>query len=202
MVAENRWLLKDAYYRRKQKTPHSRNIAPYFDYNANDYEGVSIVIQDLSLAQELKEAKEVAALKNGQRWGGWRDVTVTFKRKGKDNITRKESLETHDASYDIVIQINFSLEKTPSGFKCVWCYISADNMALRSDTPSGEMHPVTPTIDILKSIFTGYNKDSTQDGGFNPTFHIGNEFFLSHILYYLFPHYLEDAIGDLCWCDM
>ena len=26
MVAENRWLLKDAYYRRKQKTPHSRNI--------------------------------------------------------------------------------------------------------------------------------------------------------------------------------
>jgi len=202
MVAENRWLLKDAYYRRKQKTPHSRNIAPYFDYNANDYEGVSIVIQDLSLARELEEAKEVAALKNGERWGGWRDVTVTFKKKGEDDITRKESLETHDASYDIVIQINFSLEKTPSGFKCVWCYISADNMTLRSDTPSGEMHTVTPTIDILKSIFTGYNKDSTQDGGFNPTFHIGNEFFLSHILYYIFPHYLEDAIGDLCWCDM
>lgn len=202
MVAENRWLLKDAYYRRKQKTPHSRNIAPYFDYNANDYEGVSIVIQDVSLAQELEEAKEVAALKNGERWGGWRDVTVTFKKKEEDNITRKESLETHDASYDIVIQINFSLEKTPSGFKCVWCYISADNMTLRSDTPSGEMHTVTPTIDILKSIFTGYNKDSTQDGGFNPTFHIGNEFFLSHILYYIFPHYLEDAIGDLCWCDM
>ena len=202
MVAENRWLLKDAYYRRKQKTPHSRNIAPYFDYNANDYEGVSIVIQDLSLARELEEAKEIAALKNGERWGGWRDVTVTFKKKGEDDITRKESLETHDASYDIVIQINFSLEKTPSGFKCVWCYISADNMTLRSDTPSGEMHTVTPTIDILKSIFTGYNKDSTQDGGFNPTFHIGNEFFLSHILYYIFPHYLEDAIGDLCWCDM
>jgi hypothetical protein len=103
MVAENRWLLKDAYYRRKQKTPHSRNIAPYFDYNANDYEGVSIVIQDLSLEQELEEAKEVFALENGQRWGGWRNVTVTFKRKGEDDITRKKSLATNNTSRDIVI---------------------------------------------------------------------------------------------------
>lgn len=203
MVAENRWKLKDAYYRRTQKTPHSRNIAPYFDFNGNEYEGVSIVIQDLPRKQEFEEAQEVKNLKYGQRWGGWRDVTVTFKRKDSDEITRKESLEHHDASTDIVIQISYSLEKTPEGFKCVWCYISADNLALRADDPKDEeMHPVTPTIDILKSIFTGYNKSSEQDGGFNPTFHIGNEFFLNHILYYIFPHYLEEAIGDLCWCDM
>ena len=198
MVAENRWLLKDAYYRRKQKTPHSRNIAPYFDYNANAYEGVSIVIHDVDRGQELEEAKEVHNLTFGQRWGGWRNVTVTFKEKDNDNVVRKESLETNNASLDIVIQINFPIEKRPEGFKCVWCYISADNMTLRGDPEQ----QVIPTIDILKSIFTGYNKDSTQDGGYNPTFHIGNDFFLNHILFYIFPHYLEDALGDLCWCDM
>lgn len=202
MVAENRWLLKDAYYRRTQKTPHSRNIAPYFDYNANEYESVAIVIQDPTRKQELEEAREVHNLQYGQRWGGWRDVTVTFKRKGESALTRKESLETHNAVSDIIIQINFSVEKRPEGFKCVWCYISADNMTMRADKPNGPEHQVTPTIDILKSIFTGYNKDSVQDGGYNPTFHIGNDFFLSHILYYIFPNYLEDAIGDLCWCDM
>ena len=202
MVAENRWLLKDAYYRRTQKTPHSRNIAPYFDYNANEYESVAIVIQDPTREQELEEAREVNKLEYGQRWGGWRDVTVTFKRRGESNLTRKESLETHNAASDIIIQINFSVEKRPEGFKCVWCYISADNMTMRADNPNEPEHSVIPTIDILKSIFTGYNKDSTQDGGYNPTFHIGNDFFLNHILYYVFPHYLEDAIGDLCWCDM
>ena len=202
MVAENRWLLKDAYYRRTQKTPHSRNIAPYFDYNANEYESVAIVIQDPTREQELEEAREVHNLQYGQRWGGWRDVTVTFKRKGESALTRKESLETHNAASDIIIQINFSVEKRPEGFKCVWCYISADNMTMRADKPNEPEHQVTPTIDILKSIFTGYNKDSTQDGGYNPTFHIGNDFFLNHILYYIFPNYLEDAIGDLCWCDM
>lgn len=202
MVAENRWLLKDAYYRRTQKTPHSRNIAPYFDYNANEYESVAIVIQDPTRKQELEEAREVHNLQYGQRWGGWRDVTVTFKRKEESALTRKESLETQDASIDIIIQINFSVEKRPEGFKCVWCYISADNMTMRADGPYEPEHQVTPTIDILKSIFTGYNKDSVQDGGYNPTFHIGNDFFLNHILYYIFPNYLEDAIGDLCWCDM
>ena len=202
MVAENRWLLKDAYYRRTQKTPHSRNIAPYFDYNANEFESVAIVIQDPTREQELEEAKEVNKLEYGKRWGGWRNVTVTFKRKGESDLTRKESLETNNASIDIIIQINFSIEKRPEGFKCVWCYISADNMSTRADKPLEPEHSVTPTIDVLKSIFTGYNKDSTQDGGYNPTFHIGNDFFLSHILYYIFPHYLEDAIGDLCWCDM
>lgn len=197
MVAENRWFLKDAYTRRTQKSPHSRNIAPYFDYNTSKYEGVSIVIKERDRVIELDEAREVHELDFGQRWGGWRDVVVTFRNKEEQpyDTERKESLQHHDTT-DIIIQINFSLEKRPEGFKCVWCYISADNIQHR------EGEEVTSTIEILKDLFTGYNKDSTLDGGFNPTFHIGNEFFLNHILYYIFPNYLEQALGDLCWCDM
>lgn len=189
MVAENRWFLKDRYYRRTQRTPHSRNIAPYFDFNANEYEGVSIVFKDLSKKQELREAQTVHNLQYGEKWGGWRDIIVTYKKKGEDNIQRKES-----SVGTIIIKINYSLEKRPEGFKCRWCYISADNIGQGGDNES--------TIDILKNIFTGYNKDEELSGHFNPTFHIGNEFFLNHILYYIFPNYLEDAIGDLCYCDM
>ncbi|MBR4890113.1 MAG: hypothetical protein IKU15_02200 [Clostridia bacterium] len=54
MVAENRWFLKDNYTRRTQKSPHSRNIAPYFDYNTDKYEGVSIVIKEQDKAVELE----------------------------------------------------------------------------------------------------------------------------------------------------
>lgn len=203
MVAENRWLLKDRYTRRTQKTPHSRNIGTYFDYNARDYEGVSIVIKDIPKAEELEEAQEVFSLGYGERFNGWRDIVVTYRNKNaSSNIERKESFEVHDAAVDIVIQLHYSLEKRPEGFKCNWCYISADNMTMRAPDPLSPEEPVTPTIDVLKSIFTGYNKDTELSGGFNPTFHIGNEFFLNHLLYYLFPNYLEDAIGDLCYCDL
>jgi hypothetical protein len=58
-------------------------------------------------------------------------------------------------------------------------------------------------MEVFKQVFTGYNKDLGGLGGnVNPTFHIGNEFLLNHILFYIFPNFLEDAIGDLCWCDL
>lgn len=46
VVAENRWLLKDNYYRRTQKTPHARDLSPFFDFNENDYECLQLVIKD------------------------------------------------------------------------------------------------------------------------------------------------------------
>lgn len=192
MVAENRWLLKDRYYRRTQKTPHSRNIAPYFDYDANNYESVSIIIKDIDRDKELKQAKEVYDLPYGSRWGDWRDLVITYKEVDNNLTIRKVSIDD-DEFYPfkhIVMRIHFSFEKRPEGIKCLWCYISADNMS---------ENPEYGTLNILRKLFTGYNKDDT---GLTPSFHIGNEFFLNHLLYYIFPNYLEDAIGDLCWCDM
>lgn len=192
MVAENRWLLKDRYYRRTQKTSHSRNIAPYFDYDANNYESVSIIIKDIDRDKELKQAKEVYDLPYGSRWGDWRDLVITYKEIDNNLTIRKVSID--DDEFDpfkhIVMRIHFSFEKRPEGIKCLWCYISADNMS---------ENPEHGTLNILRKLFTGYNKDDT---GLTPSFHIGNEFFLNHLLYYIFPNYLEDAIGDLCWCDM
>lgn len=192
MVAENRWLLKDRYYRRTQKTPHSRNIAPYFDYDANNYESVSIIIKDIDRDKELKQAKEVYDLPYGSRWGDWRDLVITYKEVDNNLTIRKVSIDD-DEFYPfkhIVMRIHFSFEKRPEGIKCLWCYISADNMS---------ENPEYGTLNILRKLFTGYNKDDT---GLTPSFHIGNEFFLNHLFYYIFPNYLEDAIGDLCWCDM
>ena len=192
MVAENRWLLKDRYYRRTQKTPHSRNIAPYFDYDANNYESVSIIIKDIDRDKELKQAKEVYDLPYGSRWGDWRDLVITYKEVDNNLTIRKVSID--DDEFDpfkhIVMRIHFSFEKRPEGIKCLWCYISADNMS---------ENPERGTLNILRKLFTGYNKDDTE---LIPSFHIGNEFFLNHLFYYIFPNYLEDAIGDLCWCDM
>ena len=197
MVAENRWLLKDNYYKRTQKTPHSRDLSMYFDFNTKDFESVSIVMKDQDLKTELEQAKRVHNMVYGQKWGGWRDLVVTYRRKEEDY-----ELDIKDGSTDIqqaIIQINFCIQKKPQGYYCEYAYISADNME------EGKTEDEV-TINILDSLFTGYNKtkDTTSGSGgnFNSTYHIGNEFFLSHILYYIFPNYLEDAIGDLCWCDL
>lgn len=78
---------------------------------------------------ELEEAKSFYDLQIGERLGGWRDLVFTYRDKNKDFETkREESLETKIASKDIVLQLNYSVEKTEFGCKCVWAYISADNM--------------------------------------------------------------------------
>lgn len=206
VVAENRWLLKDAYYRRTQKTPHSRDLSPFFDFNESKYECLSLLIKDYDYPEhEREEAEEFKNLEIGQRLGGWRDLVLTYRDKTKEafKTSREESLQTNTASTDMVLQLSYSLEKTPTGCKCNWAYISADNMkdlgCRHHDWHEDYGHDDT-TIDIVKDIFTGYDK--RPDIPYNPTFHIGNEFFLNHILFYLFPHYLEDALEDLCWCDM
>jgi hypothetical protein len=91
--------------------------------------------------------------------------------------------------------MRYSIQKLPEGFKCLYAYLTADNMESKEDDKG------FTTLSILLDIFTGYNKVLDR-AELNPTLQIGNEFLLNHILYYVFPNYLEDAIGDLCWCDM
>lgn len=195
MVAENRWLLKDRYTRRKQKTPHSRDISPYFDYNANKYESVSIVVKEKDKEQEKAEALRVHEMQYGDKYIGTRNIIVTFKPKEGGNLERRNSLETGYGTIDIAVQMRYSIQKLPEGFKCLYAYLTADNMESKEDDKG------FTTLGVLLDIFTGYNKVLDR-AELNPTLQIGNEFLLNHILYYVFPNYLEDAIGDLCWCDM
>lgn len=195
MVAENRWLLKDRYTRRKQKTPHSRDISPYFDYNANKYESVSIVVKEKDKEQEKAEALRVHEMQYGDKYIGTRNIIVTFKPKEGGDLERRNSLETGYGTIDIAVQMRYSIQKLPEGFKCLYAYLTADNMESKEDDKG------FTTLGVLLDIFTGYNKVLDR-AELNPTLQIGNEFLLNHILYYVFPNYLEDAIGDLCWCDM
>lgn len=195
MVAENRWLLKDRYTKRKQKTPHSRDISPYFDYNANKYESVSIVVKEKDKEQEKAEALRVHEMQYGDKYIGTRNIIVTFKSKEGGDLERRNSFETGYGTIDIAVQMRYSIQKLPEGFKCLYAYLTADNMESKEDDKG------FTTLGILLDIFTGYNKVLDR-AELNPTLQIGNEFLLNHILYYVFPNYLEDAIDDLCWCDM
>ena len=195
MVAENRWLLKDRYTKRKQKTPHSRDISPYFDYNANKYESVSIIVKEKDKEQEKAEALRVHEMQYGDKYIGTRNIIVTFKSKEGGDLERRNSLETGYGTIDIAVQMRYSIQKLPEGFKCLYAYFTADNMESKEDDKG------FTTLGILLDIFTGYNKVLDR-AELNPTLQIGNEFLLNHILYYVFPNYLEDAIDDLCWCDM
>lgn len=196
IVAENRWKLVDQYYRRTQPTPRSRDLSPYFDFNEHKYESICVTLKDYEyLDIELRNAREVNAMNIGDRWGGWRDMVVSYREKEQPYKLNVLNSQYHS----IVVKLHYSIERRADGWHCVWAYISADNIG-QSD---GEIS----TIDKLQDLFTGYNKDKSSigngvGGDFNATFHIGNEFFLEHILYYIFPHYLEDAIGNLCWCDL
>lgn len=198
LVAENRWLLKDHYYRRIQKTPHPRDISQYLDYNARDYESVNLVVKEISKTAELREAQTVHDLAVGECWGSMRHVSMTYREKGSEfDLLRRESAETGLASKDIATTLCFQIERTTTGYKCNWAYLTIDNQTILDGKP------IVSTMEVFKNVFTGYNKDIAGLGGnVNPSFHIGNEFFLNHILFYIFPHFLEDAIGDLCWCDL
>jgi len=94
----------------------------------------------------------------------------------------------------VVAQLHFSIEKRANGLYGLWAYISADDF---------DKYNENGMINVLQDVLTGYNKDSNTrlEDTYNSSFEIGNEFFLSHIPYFIFPRYLEDAIGDLCWCD-
>lgn len=172
MVAENRWKLIDQYYRRTQPTPKSRDLSQFLDYDKNKYEGVSVIIKDESLKNELEEAQKIHDLEMNGIIEGVKNLVMSYRRK--DQEYELNTLSVDDNS----VKFHYTINKTIEGYYCTKAYIE-------------------DKTEKLKEIFTGYNKEEE-----NPIFFIGDEFFLKHILYFLFPHYLEDAIGDLCWCDL
>ena len=192
MVAENRKWLVENYYNRTQPTFRSYDLAPYIDCNEIDYDGIQILINEIPLEDELDNARTVAALPIGKKWGKWLDLTISFRDKSDENYimrTRQSGAVKAGSTQAIVVQLNFQIEKRVDGLYGTWAYISASG-AYNPDE-KGEV------LEILKKILTGWEKDNSN----TLTFEIGNEFLLSHLPYFIFPHYLEDAIGDLCWCD-
>lgn len=178
-VAQNRKFLMEHYYKRNQPAERAYDLSEFLDYNSEKYSGVQIMIGRLSAEEELNEAKRFHDLGIGEIFGGWRDLVLTYENKeelGYNLITRESG-----AKNQINITLDFSIQKTIGGIKGLRAYITA----------------IDPDLAILKDILTGYYKDQ----GGNPVFYIGDEFFLSHMPYFIFPNYLEDAIGDLCWCD-
>ena len=180
MVAENRWLLKTNYYHRTQKTPRNRDISPFFDINNDKYESVSIVLKDLPLAEEHLQAEGFAPQPNdtieNNLMTGSRPIVITYADKA-DHVLQKIDNEE--------IYLYYQVERRPTGLYATQLYISTGNLE------GGD-------ADTLKDIILGYNKEEED----NPTYEVGDTFLLSHLPYYLFPHYLEVAIGNLCWCDL
>ena len=199
IVAENRWKIVDNYYHRTQPTPKNQDLSMYFDYNEDKYESLSIIIKHWDKVDELNFAQKVYNMEIGEKIGGWIDLQISYRSKIgpsgyefdsykwdllQDNVTEVEDKK-------IIVRLHFCIQKQLEGYKCLWAYISADSENTQKGT----------AIELTK-IFTGFNKEDLEISDIIPTYHIGNEFFLSHILYYIFPNYLEDAIGDLCWCDL
>lgn len=199
IVAENRWKLVDNYYRRTQPTPKNQDLSIYFDYNENKYESLSIIMKHWDREDELNYAQQIYNMEIGEKIGGWIDLQISYRSKIgpsgyefdsykwdllQDNITEVDNKK-------IIVRLHFCIQRQKEGYKCLWAYISADAENSEGGT----------AIELAK-IFTGFNKKDLEESDIIPTYHIGNDFFLSHILYYIFPNYLEDAIGDLCWCDL
>lgn len=168
IVAENRYKLIDQYYNRTQPTPKSRDLSPFFEYNKKIYDGLNIILEDLSLEDELSLAKQLFNAPVGNSLNIERNVKITFNR-----IDNSYGLENTITTFHAVIK------KFPEGWRAIRAYMIAGPQ--------------------LKFLFLGYNKSIA---GTDSNVYIGDDFFLSHVLYYLLPHYLEDAIGDLCWCDL
>ena len=185
LVAENRFLLLKNYYQRTQPTIREFDLSSYLDYNKDRFESVSVIIDLIGPEEELDFAKQIQRLPIGEKIGGDRELTITYREK-----TDSYELETRKAAAanKIKIKLVFCVEKLVDGCIGRYAYLTSDDYA-----DGG-------TLQILTQIFTGYNS-TVGDTTIPTTFSIGNSFFLNHILYFLFPHYLEDAIGDLCWCD-
>lgn len=182
-VAENRKFLMEHYYKRNQPAPRAYDLSQYLDCNTTKYDGIQIMLRRLNPENELEEAKEFYNLEVGQQWGGWRDLVITYQDKEESgyNLITRETRKNN-----VVVQLNYAIKKLTNGFQGLYAYISA----------------IDPDLSELKDILTGYyKKEEGEEEGAEPTFHIGDEFFLSHLPYFIFPNYLEDAIGDLCWCD-
>ena len=106
------------------------DISSYIDCNKNDYDGIQILLQQDD--NELKDARRVASLQIGDRWGSWRDLTITFRDKSKEQylLETKQSraiAEDGSGTVEIVVQLHFSIEKRVDGLYGLWAYISADN---------------------------------------------------------------------------
>ena len=93
------------------------------------------------------------------------------------------------------IRLHFAIRKDLDGWTCPWAYLSGQN-----------------TVDYFpRNLLTGcsknYGKDDTDDeyeltDWDNDTIPIVDKEFLDHILYFMFPNYIEDILDDLCYCDL
>lgn len=169
-VAENRKVLLENYYKRKQPTPYPRDLAAYVDFNNQDYGGVQILIELSS--QELNNTKTLKNLQTGQEVVIFRDLEILF-----INNTESYSIKRFFGDRCLLCKI----KKTTLGYECE---VGAINTIAFQDENGNR----------LPENFFSYSRD----GGW---LDIGNEFFLSHVPYFLFPRYLENLISNLCYCD-
>jgi len=53
---------------------------------------------------------------------------MTYREKGSEfDLLRRESAETGLASKDIATTLCFQIERTTTGYKCNWAYLTIDN---------------------------------------------------------------------------
>lgn len=182
MVAENRWLLKSNYYRRTQKTPHSRDLSPFFDINEEKYESVSIVLKERDGSNGYLTEKELAdKYAKNLTIESSNYVVITY-------VLKEDPTKEVHVIEDPNLYLHYVIEKRVTGPFATQCFITTGNAAADSEL-----------VLLLSDLFTGYNKEDTTTV---PTYEVGDDFLLTHLPYFIFPNYLEDAIGDLCWCDM
>lgn len=194
VVAENRYLLMDKYYNRKQVTPKHLDISEFIDWNKDKYESVSIIL-DLwsSLSDEKSEVDNfISKMSNEKKWSysaagnNW-NVTIIYKKKIDDKGNKNDKLKIIKCGLDTQIEL------TSKGYVVnhFYLYLYTSAGATDQEVKDAEM--------AMQDIFLNRYRSMAVNTDVYP---IGDEFFFDHILYYLFPHYLEEIIDDLCWCDL
>lgn len=171
-VAENRKNLMENYYKRTQPTPHSRDLSEYVDFNFNHYDGVQILLS-VDKQQEKEEALQLKNLNNGEEIEFYRDMQIILHDKENNNYENQNFLNTSPA-------FSCKIRKTIDGY--IGLLATIDNSKL------------TGLAAFPQDFFPQIQYS-------NKFYDIGNEFFLSHLPFFLFPNYLELVITNLCYCD-
>ena len=181
-VAENRKRLLENYYKRSCPIPYPHDIGQYIDYNFNKYEGLQIIFDEDEF--EYDDAVKFSQLQVGQVIRISRGVKLLFREKNKEQYKTIVYTIPQISTGEFQAQ----LEKRPNGIFCITAGIAL-----------GELVNEDGVADFLVKYSDFFPKNDIGEQG--NWYRIGNEFFLTHVPYFVFPRYLEVALTDLCFCD-
>lgn len=124
IVAENRWILMNNYYLRKQPTYKFYDVAPFIDYNRNKIKSLTVSLIEETKNEELRQAKLLSNLQDNQVIFLSRKLCVKFEQNGISGL--QEILD------DDNLTIEFEITKDFQGLKISTCSITLPGILFNS----------------------------------------------------------------------